>query len=197
MFVTRIVAALSVTLTSLAATQPQAGPDPALDQDDVAIIRAVVDSTILPEIRVARFGQQPIALLIGQTVKFCTPEERRLQSWRSLGDPRGLPRERMTETSFRVPDLNLPSVQLVTPDVVQRAFEGRPDEPNDGWEQLGRSFPGFRGVARFSAPAYVDDGAVVFVSFSCGSLCGKTWLLRLALRDGRWRVVDRKLLSMS
>ena len=197
MFVTRIVAALSVALTSGTAIQPPAGPDPALEQDDVAIIRAVVDSTILPEIRVARFGQQPIALLIDQTVKFCNPEERRLQSWRCLGDPRGLPRERKTETSFRVPDLNLPSVQLVTPDVVQRAFEGRPDEPNDGWEQLGRSFPGFRGVARFSAPAYVDDGAVVFVSFSCGSLCGKSWLLRLALRDGRWRVVDRKLLSMS
>ncbi|PYR62090.1 MAG: hypothetical protein DMF91_07990 [Acidobacteria bacterium] len=197
MFVTRLTATLSVALTCGAAIQPPAGPDPALEQDDVAIIRAVVESAILPELRVARFGQQPIALLIGQTVKFCTPEERRLQSWRCLGDPRGLPRERKTETSFRVPDLNLPSVQLVTPDVVQRAFEGRPDEPNDGWEQLGRSFPGFRGVARFSAPAYVDDGAVVFVSFSCGSLCGKTWLLRLALRDGRWRVVDRKLLSMS
>jgi hypothetical protein len=197
MFVTRIIAALSVALTCGAAIQPPAGPEPALEPDDVAIIRAVVESAILPELRVARFGQQPIALLIGQTVKFCTPEERRLQYWRCLGDPRGLPRERKTETSFKVSDVNLPSVRLVTPDVVQRAFEGRPDGPNDGWEQLGRLFPGFRGFARVSAPAYVDDGAVVFVSFSCGSLCGKTWLLRLALRDGQWRVVDRKLLSMS
>jgi hypothetical protein len=197
MFVTRIVAALSVALTCGAAFQPPAGPDAALEQDDVAIIRAVVDSAIVPELRVARFGQQPIALLIDQTVKFCNPEERRLQSWRCLGDPRGLPRERKTETSFKVSDLNLPSVQLVTPDVLQRAFERRRDDPDDGWEQLGRSFPGFKGFAQVSAPAFVDDGAVVFVSFSCGSLCGKSWLVRLALRDGRWRVVDRKLLSVS
>ncbi|PYR59328.1 MAG: hypothetical protein DMF91_15060 [Acidobacteria bacterium] len=197
MFMTRIMAALAVASTCGAATQPSAGPDRALDQDDVAVIRAVVDSTILPEIRVAKFGRQPIALLIDETVKLCNAEERRVQPWRCLGDPRGLPRERKTEMSFRVPDLKRPSVRLVTLDVVQRAFEGRRDDPNDGWEQLGRSFPGFRGVARVSAPAYVDDGAVVFVSFSCGSLCGKSWLVRLAPKDGRWRVIDRKLLAMS
>ena len=197
MFVTRIVAALSVALTCGAAIQPPAGLDPALDQDDVAIIRAVVDSTILPEIRVATIRQPPIALLIDQTVKLCHAEERRLQPWRCLGDLRGLPRERKTETSFRVPDLNLPSVRLVAPDVVQRAFESRRDEPHDGWQQLGRSFPGFRGVAQVSAPASVDEGSVVYASFSCGALCGKSWLVRLALKDGRWRVVDRKLLSVS
>ena len=201
MFLTRIVAALSVALTSGAAAQPQAGPNPALGQDDVAIIRAVVESVILPEIRVARFGQQPIALLIDQTVKLCDPVERGSQSSRCLPasmEPRGLPRQRTTETSFQIPELSLQSIQLVASDVVQRAFErGRGAEPDDGWEQLGRSFPGFKGFAQVSAPAFVDDGAVVYVSFSCGSLCGKSWLLRLALRDGRWRVVDRKLLSMS
>src|SRR5438132_903445 len=156
MFMTRIMAALAVASTCGAATQPSAGPDRALDQDDVAVIRAVVDSTILPEIRsaigcrpnfatrisgrivdstilpeirVAKFGRQPIALLIDETVKLCNAEERRVQPWRCLGDPRGLPRERKTETSFRVPDLKRPSVRLVTLDVVQRAFEGRRDEP--------------------------------------------------------------------
>src|SRR5947209_17002437 len=103
-------------------------------------------------------------------------------------EQRGLPRQRSTETSFQIPDLNLPSIQLIALDVVQRAFEQGRD---DGWEQLGRSFPGFKGFAQVSAPAFVDDGAVVYVSFTCGSLCGKSWLVRLSLRDGRWHIVDK------
>jgi hypothetical protein len=201
MFVTRIVAALMVALTCGGATQPPAGPDPVLDQENVAIIRAVVEGMIVPELRVVTVGRTPLALLIDRTVKLCDPGERGPQSSRCLSpsmEQRGLPRQRNTETSFQIPDVSMPSVQLVAPDVVQGVFErGRGAEPDDGWEQLGRSFPGFRGVARVSAPAQVDDGAVVFVSFSCGSLCGKSWLVRLALKDGRWRLVDRKLLTIS
>jgi len=196
MLATRIAAALTLALTCDAAAQPPAASDAVLDQDDVAIIRAVVDSTILPRIRAAKFGRQPIVLLIDRTLKLCDPEERRLQPWSCLSDTRGLPRQRKTETSFEIPDLGLSSVQLVAPGVMQRAFEGQAG-PADGWEQLGRSFPGFRGVARVSSPAYVDDGAVVHATFGCGSLCGESWLVRLARNQGRWRVVDRKLLSVS
>src|SRR3989442_781116 len=124
---TRLAAALTVAWTCGAAIQPPAGPDPTLDQDDVAVIRAVVDSTILPEVRPAKSGAQPLALLIDRTVKLCDPEERRLHAWRCMSaalETRGLPRQRTTETSFQVPELSLPSVQLVAPDVVQRAFEG-------------------------------------------------------------------------
>jgi hypothetical protein len=197
MLVTRIAAALTLALTVDVATQSPAASDSVLDQDDVAIIRAVVDSTILPEIRAAKFGRQPIVLLIDRTLKLCDPEERRLQPERCLSDPRGLPRQRKTETSFEIPDLGLPSVQLVAPDVVQRAFQSRQAEPADGWQQLGRLFPGFRGFARVSSPAYVDDGAVIHASFGCGLLCGKSWLVRLARNQGQWRVVDRKLLTVS
>jgi len=187
MFVIRIVAALTVAWVGSGATQPPSGKDPVLDQENVAIVRTVVETMIVPEVRAVTIGRAPVALLIDHTLKLSASME-----------PRGLPRQRTTETSFQIPDLNLPSIQLVAPEVVQRAFErGRGAEPVDGWEELSRLFPGFKGFAQVTAPGFVDDGAVVLVSFACGSLCGKSWLVRLTLRDGRWRVVDQKLLSVS
>jgi hypothetical protein len=201
MLLARVAPALTIALTWSVTTQPPAAPDPALDPDDVVVTRVVVESTIVPEIRAVTLGRKPIALLIDRTVKLCDSEERLLHAWTCLSGalaPRGLPRQRTTETSFRIPELRLSSVQLVAPDVVQRAFEGgRQAGPDGGWQQLGRLFPGFKGVAQVSAPAYVDGGAVVYASFSCGSLCGKGWLVRLALNEGRWRVIDKKLQWMS
>ena len=47
------------------------------------------------------------------------------------------------------------------------------------------------GIARFSLPGYSLDGyAMILVSFSCGPLCGKTWLIILDNTSGSWRVAN-------
>lgn len=62
---------------------------------------------------------------------------------------------------------------------------------NDFWTIFRARYPGTRGWARFSAPAYSDTGdAVVFVTFSCGGLCGEGWLIRLSPVGSGWRMTN-------
>src|SRR2546428_12472913 len=115
MLMIRLATVLTIAFGCFAAGPPQEPSGPALDRDDVAIIRAAIDSTIVPEVdRAALLGHESITLLIDQTVKLCDAEGRRARAWPCLIpdlEPRGLPRQRKTETSFHVPDLCLPSVQ--------------------------------------------------------------------------------------
>jgi hypothetical protein len=49
-------------------------------------------------------------------------------------------------------------------------------------------------VVTFSVPAYSEDGyALVFTSYTCGSLCGYGWFVLLREIDAQWRVVDNHL----
>jgi len=62
---------------------------------------------------------------------------------------------------------------------------------DDFWRIFPTRYPGTRGWVRFSAPAYGDAGdAVVYVTYSCGGLCGEGWLIHLTRAGSEWRVAN-------
>jgi hypothetical protein len=72
---------------------------------------------------------------------------------------------------------------------LKRVHKGSEDIPQ--WEAFYEGFPGSHGVASFSLPAYssVGDDAIVYVTYTCGSLCGTGSFYFLKRADGWWSVV--------
>jgi hypothetical protein len=70
----------------------------------------------------------------------------------------------------------------------------------DGWDTFYRTFPGSRGYVEFTAPVFSSDHqqALVYVSHSCGGLCGTGWLVNLTRQaDGHWRIAAQPMLWIS
>jgi len=44
---------------------------------------------------------------------------------------------------------------------------------------------------------YRDGRAIIYVTFSCGGLCGMTWLVRLERRGDQFRVKTSAMLTIS
>jgi hypothetical protein len=57
------------------------------------------------------------------------------------------------------------------------------------WDAFHSTFKGANGVISVSLPGYSDDGksAVVYVTTSCGSLCGHGYYVELKSESGAWR----------
>jgi hypothetical protein len=54
------------------------------------------------------------------------------------------------------------------------------------------------GSSALSLPGYSDDRhALVYGSYSCGSLCGYGWLFVLERSDGQWRVKSATVTSIA
>lgn len=69
-----------------------------------------------------------------------------------------------------------------------------------GWDDFYRTFPGSRGLLEFTAPAFSPDGshALIYVSHSCGGLCGTGFLIYLSRgSDGHWQMTKRSMLWIS
>jgi hypothetical protein len=76
-------------------------------------------------------------------------------------------------------------VRMESPDVIARAMD------DGGWDELHCLYPDARAVVYFSAPAYVDDDAIVYFEEACDWQCGSGWYVRFT-RDGkRWKIVER------
>jgi len=53
-------------------------------------------------------------------------------------------------------------------------------------------------VAELSVPAFSTDGhALMFGRYSCGTECGYSWIFLLRFQEGRWRVTEEFLISIS
>jgi len=76
-------------------------------------------------------------------------------------------------------------VRMESPDVIARAMD------DGGWDELHCLYTHARAVVYFSAPAYVDDDAIVHFEEACDWQCGSGWYVRFT-RDGkRWKIVER------
>ena len=54
------------------------------------------------------------------------------------------------------------------------------------------------GFSSLSLPGYAADGdALVYGSFYCGSLCGKSWLFVLKNSEGKWHVESAVVTSIT
>jgi hypothetical protein len=88
----------------------------------------------------------------------------------------------------------LENAKMVSPSVVRRIFAGK-----GWWDEFYGRYPGSRGLVRFSSPAFTQDSskALVYVSHSCGGLCGTGWLVLLNRSQGTWRIESQSMIWVS
>lgn len=69
----------------------------------------------------------------------------------------------------------------------------------DSWKGFYKNHPNAGGFWQFSQPAYnsAGDEAIVYVSHSCGGLCGTGHLYLLTRRSGVWKMTNRLMLWIS
>lgn len=70
---------------------------------------------------------------------------------------------------------------------------------NDGWKDFYQKYPKSAGYWEFSRPGYnqANDEALLYVSHSCGWLCGTGHLYLLSKQNGHWVVKNRVMLWIS
>jgi hypothetical protein len=181
---------------------------PTLAADDLAVLTAALDSTVLPKLRDRNSRGRMIALLGNRTTtvrgKDDTAEGKRVSTagwigavvpnpatqWSDLIEGSTLRHELVRAVESRngeahtVPAINLPGIQLVTAAQWKQAAQ-----------KYGRRVAGSVAV---TLPGYArNNRALVYVEYTCGSLCGERWLVVLHRTRSAWRVVSLGLLSVS
>lgn len=87
------------------------------------------------------------------------------------------------------------SYTLINHDELEKTFKKGPK----GWDNFYKKYPKAAGFWTFSRPGYnaAEDEAVLYVSHSCGGLCGTGHLYFLAKKNGAWSVTNRTMLWIS
>jgi hypothetical protein len=87
------------------------------------------------------------------------------------------------------------SYSMITRDELDRIFKKGPG----GWGAFYKRHPKAGGIWAFSRPGYnaAEDEAVLYVSHSCGGLCGTGHLYFLVKQNGQWTVKNRTMLWIS
>jgi hypothetical protein len=174
-----------------------------LTAEEVQIVRAAVSATALREVRTITLGKKRRGDLVAppETLALC----RDGGPWACLRtsmvgmfgrDPGGA--ETALGRAFTVRNA-MPArfdafddrLVIIPPQELDEVFQGP-----DGWQEFHKRYEQ-TGVVRFSAPAIAGDEAAVYVMYSCHSLCGKTWLVRLQRHGAEFRVKDVRMLTIS
>lgn len=177
---------------ALANWQALPAPRSTSDVDDAAVLRAALEHTVLPDIgRKLDSRVHRVALVSEDTLdrRYTMPPT---ADWVDrLAGPAGTGRpmvegatvrhqlvssfEQRNAASTKVPPLDHPEIVLVP---VARAKEFRSKYRNRT-----------RGWTSVTLPGYSTNGrALVYVSYSCGNLCGSGWLVVLQRTRNGWRV---------
>ena len=187
-------------VSSSAAKQTAAMPD--LRREDEDVVRVVLDRLIFPEM--ATFGNRvpaPMLLVEDQTISL-DASGKFPEHWQTLLKPNpnnGWPgliaddarRQRVIDSFASrnvrpndLPELNRSDLMRVPKERLAEVRARYSDRP--------------LGIARFSLPGYSRDGyAMIVVSYNCGGLCGKSWLIILDNTTGSWRVANAYMLGIS
>lgn len=193
-----------VTPSSRAGQTEDVGSKSVTDGDTAAIVSVLVKD------RLAANGEEPegdYLVVVAETIAVCPPgvgggdeEEFSTASMiQSTGHFPGVA-DSMLQTMLcqqedgMLPSSRIPSATVVLQSEIDAIFSG------DGWwEEFYRVFPGSRGLVQFTAPVFSADGkrALVYVSHSCGGLCGTGWLVLLSRDAGGWQIADRRMLWIS
>ena len=179
--------------------------------DDAAVLDAIVEHSIRPEVQKAssRAKGAPLAVFRTQSSSLCRnrpvgqsechiPEE-----WNRFLLPNAegtwlglLPDDRIRKQlveSLEARNFESQPLPIVThPDIVRLAGEPPNDVPEEYRERV-------VGSCSFSLPGYTTDrqAALVYGSYGCGSLCGYSWLFVLEKVDGQWRVKSATVTAIS
>lgn len=183
-------------------TSVQSGVSPASAAvDDALVLKAVVEHTVLPEVRRASSGTNPapVVLIADRSIPLCKNNPgsdkpcRISDHWQRflMPNPEGTwpglidneQRRRLLVESLEarnavpqaLPAIEHPAVILIPAD---RSEEAR--------QQYREQTVGFSSL---SLPSYSPDGyALMYGSYTCGNLCGYGWLFVLQKLEGQWRV---------
>ena len=87
------------------------------------------------------------------------------------------------------------SHNLVAQEEIDKFFK----KGHKGWDRFYKLHPKAAGFWSFSRPGYdvAHDEAVLYVSHSCGWLCGTGHLYFLVKQNGQWSVRNRTMLWIS
>lgn len=174
-----------------------------LTAEEVQIVRAAVSATALREVRTFRVGKRRRGDLVAraETLAVCRHGGPRSCVRTSIigifgRDPGGA--ETALGRAFTARNAAPATVEAFD-DRLAVVLAHELDElfqHPDGWQEFKKRYEQI-GIVRFSAPAIAGDDAAVFVAFSCGGLCGKTWLVTLQRRGNEFRVTNSRMLTIS
>lgn len=185
----------------LAIVAPQTTVQTDATPRDLSIFRAVIEQKIRRGALPAVDDKSPSqwAVVFDRTYPFCDAD---LKLWCMPSDTRDRLETWLGQTGGDVALLrgfvsrNREAVVVGNPDseatvVASSGFLETLALSDDFWTIFRARYPERRGWFRFSAPAYVDAGdAVVYVSYSCGGLCGEGWLICLSQVGSGWRITS-------
>jgi hypothetical protein len=85
---------------------------------------------------------------------------------------------------------------MVSSDEIDKFFK---DRSSGGWKAFYAKHPNAAGLWSLSRPGYNSSGdeSLVYVSHSCGQLCGTGHLYLLTKENGQWQVKNRVMLWIS
>lgn len=161
------------------------------DTEFAAIIRAVVDDRLAAKSEAPDGDYLVVAdktsgapEFLDLSTAFLTPLAEELRS-------QFLVESRKT---VALPPLHASNARLVPQQTIDEIFAGK-----GWWQEFYRRFPRSKGYLQVSKPAFSADGlnALLYVSHSCGGLCGTGWVMYLTREGRRWRIVDKKMLWIS
>jgi hypothetical protein len=206
----KISASLVLLATTLEVSSLRLNGQTQAVDDDVVVLAAVIEHTVLPAVRRQASGlsRTPLALVRDQSIPLC--KERRS----------GLTRCHIPESwrRFLVPDAMRNWAGLVQDERIRmelvKSLEARNTEPHRlpmiAHPQVTLIESGVSavtpekyrqstvGLSSLSLPGYAAGRyALVYGSYSCGGLCGYAWLFVLEKVDGQWRVKSSSVTSIS
>jgi hypothetical protein len=188
----------------LALSSATVAPDEAFDEN---VETAEIIGLLLRD-RLAANGEGPDGNYLVVSAEFlvlCTPNDDEQYEYSLTADigapgvlpavPESLRRALLCEPAGgMLPTDNFENAQVVLSSEIDAIFSGE-----GWWEDFYKTFPGSRGYVQFTAPAFSPDHqhALIYVSHSCGGLCGTGWLVYLARGESGWRIESRQMLWIS
>lgn len=96
--------------------------------------------------------------------------------------------------STPLPPIRIATARVVSNHTIAKIFSGK-----GWWPEFYRQFPGSRGYIEVTRPVFSADNqnALLYVSHSCGGLCGTGWLVYLSRAGRAWHIVDQHMLWIS
>ena len=194
---------LAITLLSLAVS----GPDETTgmgrhDADTVEIVNLLVKDFL------GSRGEAPeggYLVVVAETLVICPPDGEEDDAFSvasairepdlAVDVPESMRRSLLCDQEVgMLPTANLEDARVVLSSEIDAIFTG-----GGWWEEFYKTFPGSRGFLQFSAVAFSEDGkqAFLYVSHSCGGLCGTGWIVSLSRRGERWQVASKRMLWIS
>jgi hypothetical protein len=171
------------------------------DVDDIGVLKAVLEQTILPEVR-KRTSGTPLALVWNQTVSICRdgiPQDGRCidttDGWMERLWP-GLVEGATTRKQLVSSFISRNATTHVLPSFQQPGVVfGPPDATGSTIRRYANRIVAFSSL---TLPGYSTNGlAIVYATYECGHLCGHGQFVLLQHSGNGWQVRSSDLLWVS